>query len=107
MGQGHGKYRPRQVDPVAYLAETYFHQDYDLEAETPLGVVQNFLDGSGEEDAWELRRALVRLLSEPGGDARLAEAWLVKGGAEYDPRRDGVSLREWFQSIIDLVDGRG
>ena len=105
MGERHGKYRPRRIPERLSLA-SYFHQDYDLEAETPLGVVENFLEESDARSVVELRRELTRLLAGAAGEAQLVQEWLGDGCASYDPRRDGLSMRDWYRAIIGLMDRR-
>lgn len=105
MGERHGRSRPRRTPERSYLA-SYFHQDYDLEADTPLGVVENFLEASDARSTAELRRELAQLLADAAGEAQLVQEWLGDGRSSYDPRCDGLSMREWYRAIIDLMDGR-
>ena len=95
-----------KTDKIRYLAGTYFHADYDLEASEPLGVVRNFFNAVDDETVSELRREIVRVLSETKNDDELADLWLMRGDAYYDPRHDDLSLREWFASIVDVLDGK-
>ncbi|GCD19717.1 contact-dependent growth inhibition system immunity protein [Cellulomonas algicola] len=106
MGQSHGRRRPRPRDDIRYLAEAYFHQDHDLDADDPLDVVRAFVRAEGEEVVGGLRREIVRLLDDAGDGEVPASAWIVSTTVSYDPRRDGVSIREWFDAIVAVVDGR-
>ncbi|WP_146929628.1 contact-dependent growth inhibition system immunity protein [Cellulomonas xylanilytica] len=103
MGRNHGKSRPRREDPIHYLASTYFHQDYDLEAREPLGVVRNFVGAADEETISALRRETVHLLADTEDEEVLVLRW---SKASYDPRDDGISMREWFESVVSVLDGR-
>lgn len=89
------------------LALGYFHQDYDLEAETPLGVVEVYLDDATSGDATALRRDLQKLLAEGVSEQDRADAWLRSARASYNPRRDGLTFREWFATIVERIDSRG
>ena len=105
MGERHGKSRPRRTQAILYLA-SYFHQDYDLEAETPLGVVEDFLEDSDARRIAKLRSEVEKILVGTADEAQLVQAWLKDGDASYDPRRDGLSMREWYRAIIGLIDER-
>jgi hypothetical protein len=84
---------------VVDLAE-HFHQDYDLDADTPLGVVDLYAEG---RDA-EIRAILTEFdaLFAAGMDEVVAHRiWLVEGWAGYDPARDGLTCLEWLESVRD------
>ena len=106
MGERRGQSRPRREDPINYLGETYFHQDYDLEASEPLGVVRNFMGATDEDTISSLRREIVRLLAEVQDEDALAHRWITTADSSYDPRDDGITLREWFESVVRVLDGR-
>ncbi|KQR10455.1 contact-dependent growth inhibition system immunity protein [Cellulomonas sp. Leaf334] len=106
MGERHGKSRPRREDPISYFGAAYFHQDYDLEASEPLGVVRNFAGSVNEETISSLRREIVRLLADAQDEDALAHRWINEADSYYDPRDDGISLRDWFESVVRVLDGR-
>ncbi|MEU5465905.1 contact-dependent growth inhibition system immunity protein [Streptomyces althioticus] len=81
------------------LAQAYFHQDYDLEADTPLEVVALFRRAVGPEKAGELRDEIASLLFTVADDGDVAQVWLEQAGAFYDPRLDGVTPREWLRQV--------
>ncbi|WP_136520615.1 contact-dependent growth inhibition system immunity protein [Cellulomonas telluris] len=105
----HGRPRPRP-EPLAtlgYLARHYFHQDYDLEASDPAGVVRVFAQEAGDEAVGSLRREVVQLLAEARDEDELEHVWRTRFGASYEPRRhDGLSYREWFEVVVAVLDGR-
>ncbi|MFE5894823.1 contact-dependent growth inhibition system immunity protein [Streptomyces sp. NPDC056462] len=88
---------------ISYLAQSYFHQDFDLEAETPLGVVQVFRDGESADTVEALRAEIVALLESEPTEEALANIWLDEAGAEYDPRFEGVTLRDWLRSMAETL----
>ncbi|GAA4714450.1 contact-dependent growth inhibition system immunity protein [Promicromonospora umidemergens] len=94
------------MEELRYLGSTYFHADYDLEASAPIEVVRKFRASEGEGTISGLRREIVGLLAQMSDDAVLDAAWLTAAGAAYDPRRDGVTTRDWLESILSVLDGR-
>src|SRR4051812_17870583 len=81
------------------LAE-HFHQDYDLVADTPLGVIDFCLEGQDEQ-----KQAIVAELDAlfaAGMDEVVAHRiWMVEGWASYDPARSGSTCLEWLKSVRD------
>lgn len=94
------------MDEIRYLAATYFHADYDLEAESPVGIVVKFRLSEAAPTISALRREIVKLLAETDGDDALAKVWLETAGAAYDPRSDRLTFREWFTAIVRALDAR-
>ncbi|MBE1874793.1 contact-dependent growth inhibition system immunity protein [Myceligenerans pegani] len=94
------------MNEIRYLASTYFHPDYDLEANSPVGVVVKFREAESSATISALRREIVQLLSDERDDNALAAAWLNLAGAAYDPRSDDLTFREWFSEIVKVLDGR-
>ncbi|KMS88039.1 MULTISPECIES: contact-dependent growth inhibition system immunity protein [Streptomyces] len=89
---------------ITYLASSYFHQDYDLEADSPLGVVELFRESEEPATAQALAAEITTLLASPDAtEDRLAEIWLDEAQAAYDPRRDGVSVRDWLSQVAGAL----
>jgi hypothetical protein len=86
---------------VARLAGE-FHQDYDLVADTPLGVADFCLEGQDDE-----KRAVVAeldaLFAAGMDDVVAHRIWLVEGEASYDPARDGLTCLEWLARVRDRL----
>ncbi|MFJ7211785.1 contact-dependent growth inhibition system immunity protein [Amycolatopsis sp. NPDC098790] len=78
----------------------HFDQDYDMDAETPLGVIDDAYEGLDEK-----KRAIVAELDTlfaAGMDEVVAHRiWLVEGWASYDPARDGLTCLEWLKQVKD------
>ncbi len=89
-------------NPIDYLAGAYFHQDYDLEAPSPDLVLVNFRDVESAGTVTETMTALSEALSS-GSEEALADLWLRRAGASYDPRSDGVSMTDWFSRMVDVL----
>ncbi|GAA4554709.1 contact-dependent growth inhibition system immunity protein [Amycolatopsis samaneae] len=85
------------------LMDSYFHQDYDLDAETPIGVVEYFV----RENPPEYGRGLadeIEALFAAGLDEEMAKRiWNGDGRANYDPTADGISYLSWFTQMRDFL----
>jgi hypothetical protein len=86
-------------DELTYLARAYFHQDFDLTADSPLGVVRHFVARETAETVAALADELDAILRERRGEQAVRELWLTAGQASYDPARDGLSCLAWFERI--------
>ncbi len=91
------------MERLRYLARGYFHQDYQLDAEEPLGVVRDFRDSEVAETVAELRRDLEELLSSGMDEEELATLWLDTFDAYYDPRQDGIEMTRWFRQMLNTL----
>lgn len=90
-------------EPIRYLAQAYFHQDYDLEAETPVLVLESFRDMESTDNVDALRIAIQELISSGKSEDELAELWIEQARASYDPRDDGIEMSEWFVTTLDCL----
>ena len=87
-----------------YLGQGYFHEDYDLEAESPSALVRRF--------AYEEKRQYVQLMENELSeilDKELTESaaeilWLHDAQAMYDPARDGKTYLGWLREILQIVE---
>ncbi|MEU4313887.1 contact-dependent growth inhibition system immunity protein [Nocardia sp. NPDC024068] len=86
-----------------YLAGAYFHQDFDLEADSPLGVVRKFRIAESPERVEAVSAEIRVLLGSGASEDRIAEIWLHS--ASYDPRRDGVAISRWLRTVLDELGG--
>ncbi|QTZ95796.1 contact-dependent growth inhibition system immunity protein [Streptomyces auratus] len=91
------------MEKLQYLAQAYFHQDYDLETEEPIQILMEFRDGEPPEAVEELRGAMERVLSSDLREEELAALWLDRAGACYDPRQDGMEMSFWFRRMLDTL----
>lgn len=90
------------MNQLQYLAGAYFHQDYDLDAESPLALVEQYRDSEPPDDVAGLAsevEALLRFADEQS----LRETWIKRYRASYEPIRDGMSYREWFERVLDVL----
>ncbi|MGW4293352.1 contact-dependent growth inhibition system immunity protein [Micromonospora chersina] len=95
-----------ETETLRYLAGAYFHQDYDLIAETPSGNVEDFISNETDETSALLYGELQTLLSRGVSESDAQRIWLVDGRASYDPRYHGKSYVGWLTEISDLLRDR-
>ncbi|MFD7239414.1 contact-dependent growth inhibition system immunity protein [Streptomyces syringium] len=88
---------------IEYLAQAYFHQDHDLEADDPIHIVDKFRQQESPDTVDALRRALEATLATGASESDLAERWLERAGASYDPRDDGFEISAWLRVVIERL----
>jgi hypothetical protein len=96
----------RECETLIYLARAYFHQDFNLLALTPIGVVETFIVHEPPETSSLLHGELVSLLAEDISELAAQELWMIEGGASFDPARSGGSYVAWLRQIKGLLDER-
>ncbi|MFD0856289.1 contact-dependent growth inhibition system immunity protein [Actinomadura adrarensis] len=89
---------------LPYLAGAYFHQDYDLDADTPPGVVRYFK----ESETVEVRDALIRevqdLMAEGLDDDNMYRRWVHEWGSCFYPGNLDISWENWFQDVLEILN---
>jgi hypothetical protein len=90
---------------IRYLAQCYFHQDYDLEADAPVGIIRKFRTAEAPAMVAAVRKAIRVLLDSGATEQQMAEVWLTGAGAQYDPRGDGLMVSEWLRNVVDELSG--
>ena len=89
------------METLLYLAEAYFHQDWDLNAPTPVGVLEAFSSRETPGTVRSLRSELVAILAGDLTEEQLRDIWLRQGRAEWDPTRHGwATFRAWFDTVL-------
>ncbi|WP_127504657.1 contact-dependent growth inhibition system immunity protein [Actinoplanes solisilvae] len=88
---------------LAYLAQSYFHQDFQDEADEPIEVVERFRDSESAEVVEALRAEIATLLESDATEEDLSRIWLTEAGAYYDPEFDEISTREWLVSVAEAL----
>jgi hypothetical protein len=84
---------------LQHLAGAYFHQDYELDSESPDAVIDLFVRGEGAASAAELAWEIDRLLNSPLTEREISDLWVSAWGASYDPRDGGQDLRIWVSAV--------
>lgn len=88
---------------MRYLARAYFHQGYDIEAPTPLGVVEAFRADETDAAAAELLADIEDMLATVKAQEDLENIWLGQCGSMYNPKTDGQTFRAWFDSMRSVL----
>ncbi|MEV5433397.1 contact-dependent growth inhibition system immunity protein [Streptomyces sp. NPDC052701] len=88
---------------ITCLAQAYFHQDYDLEYDSPIQALVDYREVHDEKTVSALREALQDLIDSGISEEELAALWLEEGLASYDPRADGISMSDWFRKMVDVL----
>ncbi|MFJ5273779.1 contact-dependent growth inhibition system immunity protein [Streptomyces sp. NPDC088358] len=86
------------------LTSAYFHQDYDLEYDTPIEAVNDYREVNPPDSVNALREAIRSLLDAGTSEQKLAELWLEEGNAYYDPRDDSMTMTDWFRTMLQALD---
>ena len=94
-----------ELPTLSQFFGAYFHQDWGLDSESPDHVVDEYLRENSRETVDKARRELGRLLEQSLSEKQLACEALALG-RYYDPRADGIPLREWLRTLeTTLADG--
>ena len=93
----------RHWNQLKYLAQGYFHQDFDLDADQPIGIMRNFREQESEADVELLQAEITATIAGHGTEEDLSRLWIEDLGSSYDPRRDGVTTSEWFRRMLDAL----
>ncbi|MEV5432706.1 contact-dependent growth inhibition system immunity protein [Streptomyces sp. NPDC052701] len=91
------------AEEITRLARAYFHQDYDLEYDSPIQALEDYREVHDEETVSATREALQDLIDSGVSEEELAALWLEEGLAYYDPRDDGISVSDWFRKMVDAL----
>lgn len=87
------------------LGQSYFHQDFDLEADTPVAVAALFGRVAAPETVEALRTEIASILDSDLDEDAVAHIWLEESEAYYDPRADGITPRDWLWQLAQALTG--
>ncbi|MFC8732683.1 contact-dependent growth inhibition system immunity protein [Luteimicrobium sp. NPDC057192] len=88
---------------LRYLAQNYFHQDWDLDAPTPVGVLEVFRKEETPGSVAELRTEIQAILGTDPSESVLRDTW-NRAGADWDPEvTKWGTYREWFDAMLTTV----
>lgn len=91
-------------EQLRYLAEAYFHQDYDVEYSGPDAAVEAFRTDETPEFVDELVIEIDGILASSISETELKDLWNERYGASYEPTyRDGITYREWFAHVREIL----
>jgi hypothetical protein len=83
---------------------SYFHQDWDMDGETPDEAITRFL--IDRDEALDLRaivRAIDSLLAEGLADTELSSRLSKQLGCSYYPPGHGQSSHDWLRGVGERV----
>jgi|SRR5467141_3468784 len=81
------------------LLGAYFHQDWDLEAPTPDGVIDVYLREVGSNRALKTADEIDQLLHQARSESQVRDFVLEKTGHGYDPSLEEITAREWLAYV--------
>jgi len=81
----------------------YFHQDWDLDAKDWEGVIESFVNGNGPAIVVDTEMVISALLDDPLNEHALNHLVFTVWQCSYDPKTDGVSVRNWLESIRERL----
>jgi contact-dependent growth inhibition (CDI) system CdiI-like immunity protein len=88
--------------PLALLMSVYFDQDWDLNGNTPLDVLESFRDDEPDPVVQQAYDEVVGLLSRNLEEPELEEE-LDRLGLQYYPPGDGLTHRQWLEQVADIL----
>ena len=94
----------RTYPRLTYLAGAYFHQDYDLEAPTPAGIIANFAESEEPGVIRELAAEITSILDSDMTEGQIADLWLTTLRASYEPDREGLTYRAWLATVLAALE---
>ncbi|WP_192810033.1 contact-dependent growth inhibition system immunity protein [Actinomadura rudentiformis] len=88
---------------LKYLAQAYFHQDYDLEASSPIGAIHNFVRDEPREIRVVLAAEVEALLASSPEASQFRALWVDEWAAAYAPSADTEAWRAWFEDVLRIL----
>lgn len=87
-----------------YLGQSYFHEDYDLDAPTPGALVEKFARDEDGDYVQILVDELQPILASGIEEWEARHMWLRDAHARYDPARDGKLYIDWLNEVVAIVE---
>ncbi|WP_413230265.1 contact-dependent growth inhibition system immunity protein [Kitasatospora herbaricolor] len=88
---------------MEYLAASYFHQDYRLESDSPIGNLGRFLENEGAAAGQELLSEIQVILSCDMSESEIREIWIETYRSAYNPGVDGITNRKWMECMAAFL----
>lgn len=88
---------------ISYLAEGYFHQDFDAEFGSPDAVLRGFCEKEPASEIARLLAAINEALGSTMNESELQQLWDPRDISSYEPSDEGRTYREWFAHIRDVL----
>lgn len=80
----------------------YFHQDWTCDDESAIAVVDRYLREWPNEEVQAAVKEIRQLLEEAENEAELRAA-VLKLGSYYEVGADGLTYREWLESVSERI----
>ena len=90
-----------KFEKINYLLGAYFHQDWYLDSENPDDIIRDFVNKETSETVHLLREQIDQLLAS---EHELTEDFIYGNNGYYDPKFDGLTVRQWFERILNQLD---
>ncbi len=87
-----------------YLGGAYFHEDFDLVAPSPAGVVEKFARDEDGDYVEILVNELRPILSSGIEEWEARHMWLRDAHARYDPAREGKLYLDWLNEVVAIIE---
>lgn len=88
----------KEPSALAEFLSGYLHQDWDLEADDPRELVEEFATTADPAVLAQVDQEIATLLERCDGEDELADQLLALG-SYYDPRPAGIAPSEWLASV--------
>lgn len=85
---------------IAYLLGGYFHQDWFYDHSSSDEVILYFLSRESSDRCLALRQEIIDLLSN---EKEISKEFIYELNGYYDPTVDGLTAREWLESILSIL----
>ena len=81
-------YRMTDFPQLAYLAQTYFHQEYDLETSTAARVIGSYIADEPPDAIRELATEIKTMLDSEMTESQISNLWITTWHASQCRRRN-------------------
>lgn len=81
----------------------YFHEDWDLDADTTEDVARLYRSQVSAQKATEIADEIGQLLDDLLSEEDLQKFLFERLGCYYDPTLDGQTFREWLETLARLM----
>ncbi|MCP2257132.1 hypothetical protein LX15_000817 [Streptoalloteichus tenebrarius] len=88
------------TETLVYLARCYFHQDYDLLAPTPLGMVESFVANECQDTVNNLLNEINELFATRVSEDEAETLWMRRGNSSTSRpgSQESVTSSGWRRS---------
>jgi CdiI immunity protein len=95
----------RRYFAVQELFLSYFHPDWQLDADSRLEVATDFLDTADPILIDQVIEELRELVQEPMADDEFHQTIDEDYSLYYDPSHENVTMRAWLTGLLQELEG--